>query len=93
MRVFHQDKGVHKIEGVLNKKFSTLCTWFVDYKLSVQPGKITQNIVSFLKLNVGQRFHISYGGHDIKQYHTVEYSGCHLNSNLKGKSTAIIFFL
>ena len=46
-RIFHQDKGVQKIEDVLNKELSTLCKWFVDIKLSVRLGKIKQSIFSF----------------------------------------------
>ena len=34
-----QDRDVKEIEKVLNQKFSDLCDWFVDNKLSIHFGE------------------------------------------------------
>ena len=86
--IFHQDKDVQKIEDVLNKEISTLCVWFVDDKLSISSWEDKTKYVLFSKTKHLAKFHISYGYRDIKQYHTVEYSGCHIKSNLRGESRA-----
>ena len=50
---FYQNKCIHKIEDVLTKKFSTLCSWFVDNKLSYLKG--SKNTLT--KLNYQLRFY------------------------------------
>ena len=73
----------------LDKKFSTFCKWFVDNRLSTHFGEDKTNFVLFSKTKCLSKLNISNEDHIPKQYHTVEYSGCHLDSNLSGKSMAM----
>ena len=67
-----------------NSQHSASDSLITCYQFILEKKK--QNVVSFLKLNVWQKLNISQEDHDLKQFHTVEYLGCHLDSNLIGES-------
>ena len=46
--IFYQDKDVEKIEKVLDKKFSSLCQWFIDNNLSIHIGYDKTKTIFFL---------------------------------------------
>ena len=48
--IFYKYENVKKIENVLNKKFSTLCQWFTDNKLSIHFGEDKTKSVFFRKV-------------------------------------------
>ena len=48
--IFYKYENVKKIENVLNKKFSTLCQWFIDNKLSIHFGEDKTKSVFFRKV-------------------------------------------
>ena len=52
-------------------------------------GKNTTKHILFSKTKHSPKLHISYWVHIIKQYHTVECLGCHLDFNLSGESIAM----
>ena len=82
----HED--VKKIENVLNKKFSSLCQWFIDNKLSIHFGEDKTKSILFSKTRGLKEINISFAGHSIKQHETVEYLGCQLDSKLSGEAMA-----
>ena len=47
----------------------------------------------FSKTKRSSKLNISYRDHIFRQYHTVEYLGCHLDSNLSGESMTVNVFL
>ena len=48
--IFYKYENVKKIENVLTKKFSTLCQWFIDNKLSIHFGEDKTKSVFFRKV-------------------------------------------
>ena len=82
----HED--VKKIENVLNKKFSSLCQWFIDNKLSIYFGEDKTKSILFSKTRDLKEINISFAGHSIKQHDTVEYLGCQLDSKWSGEAMA-----
>ena len=53
--------------------------------LSVNFGEVKTWRILFSKTKRLSKLNLSYGDHIIKQYHTVEYLGCHLDSDLNGE--------
>ena len=47
--IFCKYEDVRKIENALNKKFSSLCQWFIDNKLSVHFGEDKTKSILFRK--------------------------------------------
>ena len=90
--IFYQYKDIHKIEDVLTKHFSTVCDCFVDKKLSIHFGKYKTKCNLFSETKLSSESNITYGNHNIKLCHTVEYLGSHLDSNLSGESMATKVF-
>ena len=72
---------------IKNSQNSANCSLITDNQFLL--GKIKQNAFSFLRLNVHQKLNISYRDRIIKWCHTVKYLGCHLASNVSGKSIAM----
>ena len=74
---------------MLNKKFTNVCEWFVDNKLSVHFGESkTKCILSCNEKNlIG--LNITYDNNRIKQFHIAEYLGCYLDPNLSKESMAL----
>ena len=85
---FYQHEDVKKIENVWNKKFSSLCLWFIDNKLSIHFGEDKTKFILFSKSRGLREINISSAGHSIKQHETVEYLGCQLDSKLSGEAMA-----
>ena len=78
-----QHKDTQTIETILNKKFSSLCEWFIDNKLSIRFREGIKKSNQFFLLGVKPQ-----QDHLIKQYNCVKYLGCFLDCNLNGKTTA-----
>ena len=86
--IFYQDKDVENIEKVLNKKFSSLCEWFIDNKLPIHFGDDKTKTIFFSQMKSPPKLNISFGDNSLKQRNTIEYLGCYLDSNLNGESMA-----
>ena len=86
--IFSQHDGVKKIENALNKEFSSLCQWFIDSKPSIHLVEDKTKSILFSKKRGLREIDVSFAGHFIKQYETVEYLGCHLDSKLSGETMA-----
>ena len=66
--------------------FNILCDWFVDNKLSIHFGEDKTKCILFSPKNLSKSAEgLNIKRHDIilKQYSTVEYFGCLLDSTLK----------
>ena len=86
--IFYQPQDVKKNENVLNKEFPSLCQWFIDNKLSIHFGDDKTKSILFSKTRGLREINISFAGHSIKQYETVEYFSCQLDSKLSGEAMA-----
>ena len=86
--IFYQHDGVKKIENALNKEFSSLCQWFIDSKLSIHLVEDKTKSILFSKKRGLREIDVPFAGHSIKQYETVEYLGCQLDSKLSGETMA-----
>ena len=87
-----QHKDVKEIEKVLNQKFSDLCDWFVDNKLSIHFGEDKTKCVLFAsksKVKKAGPLDIIYKGTEIKQHSNVNYLGCILGESLSGESMVL----
>jgi len=85
-------KNVKTIEGKLNKDFNTLCDWFLDNKLSIHFGEDKTKTILFSPKNLRKNAEsIIINRHDVtlKQFSTVEYLGCLLDSTLSGEEMAL----
>ena len=79
------------ITYLVNFKFSSLCDWFADNKLSVHFGQDKTKSILFgskHKLRNAKVLNIVYNGTEIKQYEKVKYLRCSLDENLSGESMA-----
>ena len=80
------------ITYLVNFKFSSLCDWFVDNKLSVHFGQDKTKSILFgtkHKLRNAKVLNIVYKGTEIKQYEKVKYLRCILDQNLSGESMVL----
>ena len=68
--IFYQDKDVEKIEKVFNKKFSSLCEWFIDNKLSIHFGDDKTKRIFFSRMKSPLKLSISYKDYSLK--HTIQ---------------------
>ena len=85
-------KNIDEIAIVLNKKFSDLCDWFLDNKLSIHFGDDKTKCILFASKNKVKKaapLNINYKGIEIKQYSKVNYLGCILDESLSGESMAL----
>lgn len=48
--IFNQHKHVTEIKIVLNKEFSNACDWFVDNKLSIHFGEVSEKNLTELNI-------------------------------------------
>ena len=81
-----QDKDVENIEKVLNKEFSSLCEWFVDSKLWIHVGYDKAKTITFSQKKSLPKLSVSYRDYYLKQFNTVEYLECYLDTNFIGES-------
>ena len=85
------DKNINNINKILNEEFSELCDWFVYNKLSIHLDEKKTKCILFSRFkntDINHQLHIKKDDFIIKQYSTVEYLGCLLDSNLSGESMA-----
>ena len=66
----------------------SLCQWFTDNQLSIHFEEDKTKSILLSKTRCLQEFNISFAGHSIKQYETVDYLGCQLDSKLSGEAKA-----
>ena len=66
----------------------SLCQWFIDNKLSIHFGEDKTRSILFSKTRGLREINISFAGLSIKQYETVEYLVCQLDSKLSGEAMA-----
>ena len=83
-------KDTKTIEEQLNRDFSSLCEWFIDFKLSIYFGEEKKSILFGTKGHLKNRsdLNIKYGDIKIKQHNNVTYLGCILDNNLSGEFMA-----
>ena len=77
------------IETNLNKKFNSLCDWFVENKLSIHFGEDKTKLIVFgsqKRLKNLDQLDIRRGDIKIKQHTSVTYLGCELDQYLSGES-------
>ena len=86
--IIYQDKGVEKIEKVLNKAFPSLCESFIGNKLSIHFEDDKTKTTFFSRIKSPPKLNISFGDYSLKQRNTVEYLECYLDSNPNGESVA-----
>ena len=86
--ISYQHTDITDIENILNTEFASICEWFVDNKLSIHFGEDKTKCVLFSRKKSLPKLNISYKDNKIRQYDTVEYLGCLLDSNLNGESMA-----
>ena len=66
----------------------SLSQWFTDNQLSIHFEEDKTKSILLSKTRCLQEFNISFAGHSIKQYETVDYLGCQLDSKLSGEAKA-----
>ena len=82
-------RNIKEIEEKLNKKFNSLCDWFVENKLSIHFGEEKTKSIVFgtrKRLKDLDVLDIRRGDIKIKQQNDVEYLGCILDNSLSGLS-------
>ena len=86
-----QRKDLERIKEELTKKFSYICDWFVDNKLSIYFGEDETKSILFSSKNRKRKIgilDIQYGDVKIKQYSKVTYLDCELDDSLSGEAMA-----
>ena len=84
--------NIKTIEDMLNKDFNALCDWFVDNKLSIHFGEDKTKTILFSPKNLrksAENIIIKRNEVALKQFSTVEYLGCLLDSTLSGEEMAL----
>ena len=84
--------NIKTIEDTLNKDFNSLCDWFVDNKLSIHFGEDKTKTILFSPKNLrksAENIIIKRNEIALKQFSTVEYLGCLLDSILSGEEMAL----
>ena len=87
-----QRKDLERIKEELTKKFSYICDWFVDNKLSIYFGEDETKSILFSSKNRKRKIgilDIQYGDVKIKQYSKVTYLGCELDESLSGEALVL----
>ena len=87
-KIYKKYKDIQKIGTILNKRFSSLCEWFIDNKLSTHFGEDKTKSILFTRSKTPAKLNISFQGHLIKQYNCVEYLGYFFDFNLNGETIA-----
>ena len=85
-------KNVKIIEEKLNQDFNSLCDWFLDNKLSIHFGEEKTKSILFSPKNLMKKSDdivIKRHSVTLKQFSTVEYLGCLLDSTLSGEGMAL----
>ena len=84
-------KEIDTLNKVLNEEFSDVCDWFVSNRLSIHlDEKKTKCILFSRQKNVCDNFELKIvrGNFSVKQYDTVDYLGCLLDSRMSGELMA-----
>ena len=87
-----QHNDIKENEIQLNKKFSLMCDWFVDNKLSIHFGEDQTNSILFsskLKIKKASPLNIQYKYIKAKHYTKVICLDCILDETLSGEFMAI----
>ena len=90
--ISYSHKNIKTIEENLNKDFDSLCDWFLDNKLSIHFGEDKTKTILFSPKNLAKGAEsLAIKRHDVslKQFSTVEYLGCLLDSTLSGEEMAL----
>ena len=88
MYYIYTGPNLEDIETNLDKDFNSLCDWFLDNKLSIHLGEDKTKSIMFGSVKKSKNLRhmeIKRGNIDIKQYESVNYLGCILDSTLSGK--------
>ena len=84
-----QQNDIRESEIQFNKKFSSICDWFVDNKLSIYFWEDKTNSIlsrSKCKIKKTSPLNIQHKDIKVKQYAKVTYLGCILDETLSGES-------
>ena len=90
--IVFQHKLTAEIEKQLNKDFKSVCTWFINNKLSIHLGKEKTKCILFSLKNKNKEdktLNIFHNDKKIEQYSSVTYLGCILDESMSGDQMAI----
>ena len=90
--IVFQHKTITEIEKQLNKDFKSVCSWFIDNKLSIHLGKEKTKCILFSPKNKNKKdktLEIFHNEKKIQQYSSVTYLGCILDESMSGDEMAI----
>ena len=85
-------RNVKLINEKLNQDFNSLCDWFLDNKLSIHFGEDKTKTILFSPKNLSKGAEpliIKRNDVTLKQFSSVEYLGCLLDSTLSGEDMAV----
>ena len=85
-------KNINLINEKLNQDFNSLCDWFLDNKLSIHFGEDKTKTILFSPKNLSKRAEpllVKRNDVTLKQFSSVEYLGCLLDSTLSGEDMAV----
>ena len=85
-------KNINLINEKLNQDFNSLCDWFLDNKLSIHFGEDKTKTILFSPKNLKKRAEpllVKRKDVTLKQFSSVEYLGCLLDSVLSGEDMAL----
>ena len=86
--IFYQNKDIQNWR-CSNYRILNTMRLICDKKLSIHFEENKTKCILFSKAKRLSKFNITYGNNNIKQCHTEEYLGCHLNSNPRGRPMAM----
>ena len=85
-------RNINLINDKLNQDFNSLCDWFLDNKLSIHFGEDETKTILFSPKNlskVAEPLIVKRNDITLKQFSSVEYLGCLLDSTLSGEEMAV----
>ena len=69
--IHYQHWDIQKIENVFNKKFSSVCEWFIDKELSIHIGEDKTKVILFTSNKTETKLNVCFQDHSMKQYNSV----------------------
>ena len=85
-------RNINLINDKLNQDFNSLCDWFLDNKLSIHFGEDKTKTILFSPKNLSKGAEpliVKRNDVTLKQFSSVEYLGCLLDSTLSGEEMAV----
>lgn len=89
--VYPDEKGLHKIEDILNEEFSTLCWKSLNKKWSIYFGVEKTKYILFFEAKHSLELNTCHRNQNIKLFDNAKYLGCHLDCNVSADFMAKVF--